>query len=170
MATISLGSNDYDSYATVEDAAAYLAADVVLAPVWVAASADTQKQALITATRLLQRMTWAAGSSPDLTTTPSEVVEATILLAAAILQDPALSTTGGSPASSVKRVKAGTAEVEFFSSRAATRLPPNVLTLLRPLLGSASVGGVVGPGGEAFGTCFPSRFDETGYRVPEEFR
>src|SRR3546814_8509992 len=64
MPVIVIGGVDYNSFASVEFATQFLAADMIRAPIWEALDADQQKRALITATRILLTMPWC-GTVPD---------------------------------------------------------------------------------------------------------
>ena len=162
MPNIDLGGHQYPSYIDVDYADQYLAADLSRASAWDAVSADDKKRAVITSTRLLQRLQWKAGP-PAVDTATDPVKEATALLAVDIIRKPA---TGDSAAtgSNVKAVGAGSARVEFFQPKEGEVLPPAPLALLRGLLGQDD--GVLGPFGDAvaFGShdYQRSRFDDFG--------
>ena len=115
MAVIDLGGKNYDSFITVEDATIYLAGDVSRAAGWALLNADAQKRALISATRMLLTLPWC-GETPDPAVDPADAViqEVTAMLAADLAARPKLfaDATGNS---NIKTVKAGSAQVEFFS-------------------------------------------------------
>lgn len=116
MTTVTIGSNTYPVYADIAYASTYLAADIARASGWasLAAAPDTQRMALVSATRILQRMPgWASGAAPDLVAPPSAVMDATSIIAADLAQKPKLSKSTGT-GSNVKRVRAGSVETEFF--------------------------------------------------------
>lgn len=166
MPDIDVGDFTYSTYADVEFADEYLSADVERATTWMARSELDKGRGLVSATRLLQRMGWASGEAPSTDAAPSPVPEATSMLAADILTTPALSSGSGT-GSNTKRVKAGSAEVEFFRPVEGTPLPQAVWDLLRPLLGgtaSAEAWGLVG------GTDQCSRFDRSDWTPAEPFR
>lgn len=165
MPTADIGSETYSVYADQEFADAYLGADVKRADVWAARSNTLKGRGLVSATRLLQRQSWVSGTAP-LILAPSDpdyslpVSQATAMLAADILSDPEL-TNSGSTESNIKKVDADGTSVEFFRGTSGTPLPPGPWDLLRGLLGSAvSLGGGYLSGGD-----FPSRFDDTDYRI-----
>ena len=164
MATITINTVDYNSFASVADADAFLAADVKRYAAWAALDADAnaKARALVTASRYLAGLDWADGV-PSYDTPPTAVVEATALLAADIAAKPSLGDDA-STGSNVKRVKGGEAEVEFFRPTAGAALPPYLLRLLGDLLGTDVTWA---EGGTAYGSdpwC-ESRFDKTDHRL-----
>lgn len=120
--TVSIGGTDYDSYADVAFADTFLAADIRHATKWAAASADNKGRCLVGATRGLQRLGWKDGDPPGFDNVATKVQEATALYAAAILEKPKLAGQT-STGSNIKKVKAGPAEVEFFSQDDSQNLP-----------------------------------------------
>lgn len=124
MPQVTINATDYDVYADVAYADAYLAADIARATAWAALSAgDTKKQALVSATRTLQRMTgWVDGMAPEIDSAITAVQDATSVLAADMAAKPKLSKSAGT-SSNIKRTKAGSAEVEFFRQSDDTTLP-----------------------------------------------
>lgn len=114
MPMITLGGKDYPSFASVEFADDHLAADMVRAPVWDALDDDGKKRALITATRKMLTLPWC-GTAPDPTVDQDEPIPSvTAELAADLVANPDLAADA-SGNSNIKRAKAGSAEVEFFS-------------------------------------------------------
>lgn len=166
MASITIGAASYSSFASVAEADEYLAADVQRYAGWAALDADAKARALVTASRYLAALDWADGV-PSYDTPPAAVVEATALFAADIAAKPSLGSDA-STGSNVKRVKGGSAEVEFFRPSAGAVLPAWLLRLLGPLLGND----VTWPeGGTAYGSddCQVSRFDRTDYRLADRY-
>lgn len=167
MAQVTIGGNQYDVYADVAFADEYLAADAVRYATWAAlTTAGDKERLLVSATRLLQRQTWKAGTPPDVADPPLVVKEATALLAADIALKPTVSDNG-STASNVKVVGAGSARVEFFSPVEGRALPPAAFALLSELLGVPDED-LAGVGvGTAYGSsdCQRSRFDPTDYSL-----
>ena len=171
MATVSITGEDYPSYSDVETADLYLAADVSRAAIWAALEEDPDKgRALVTATRLLQRQSWVAGSPPDTEAVDLDqrIIDATALLAVDIILKPA-SGDGGGTGSNIKSVGgAGVPTITFFSPSPGNPLPQAAFDLLRGLIGPAE--GSLDSAylfGSAFG-CSPyqrSRFDGTDYRL-----
>jgi hypothetical protein len=166
MASVDIGDNSYDAPVDQETAGIYLAADAQRADAWTAATSDQQGRAIVSAYRLLTRLSWADPAyviDPD---SPDDfIVEATCLLAGDIITNPEI-TSNGSTASNISSVKAGPAQVTFFKPDPGTPLPSAVWELLKGLL-SAGSGSAAYP--EAFGTDQCSRFDDTRYRVGRAF-
>lgn len=136
IADITIGTNTYKSYATVVEADAQLAVDPVRKATWEALQDDVKGQYLIAATNRLDLLTWLGkktggatqlnawprsdlkyedGTDVSTTDAPNQLQRATILLAGSIASEPE-SADAGSSASNIKKVKAGGADVEFFSS------------------------------------------------------
>lgn len=115
MAVIDLGGNNYDSFITVEDATIYLAGDVSRAAAWALLAEEAQKRALISATRMLLTLPWC-DAAPDPAVDPADPIiqEVTAMLAADLAAKPKL-FADASGSSNIKSVKAGSAQVEFFS-------------------------------------------------------
>lgn len=165
MATVTIQSTDYDTYADVATANEFLAADFD-ATLWRDETESDQKgRALVTSTRLLNRLLWAGtktdadqlGAWPRTGTglsdvvddeIPQEIVDASIVLAKLIH---AGSKVDSSPTtlSNVRRQRAGSVEIEyFFPSEDPSRLPVEVLELVARFLGGPAFAGVI-----ASGTC-----------------
>lgn len=115
MPMITINGKDYASYASVAYADEYLAADIARAAAWDAIEDDDQKgRALISATRMLLTMPWCE-AAPDPTVDQDEPIPSvTAMLAADLTANPDL-FADASGNSNIKRAKAGSAEVEFFS-------------------------------------------------------
>lgn len=162
MPNINIGTNAYPSYIDVAYADEYLTADLSRSAAWAALDAVTKSKAVVTATRLLQRLTWKAGP-PAVETATQPVKDATALLAADIVAKPSLGDAA-STGSNVKSVGAGSARVEFFSPVQGNALPGAAFALLRDLLGEDDAG-LLGLDNAAFGSANwqASRFDETDY-------
>lgn len=121
MPMITLAGHDYPSLASVADADKALAGDVLRAVSWAARGDDDKKRGLVSATRMLAGLPWAA-PVPDPTADPAlaDVAKAAALaevvaaLAEDLLAKPKLNGDA-SATSNIKSVKAGSAGVEFFS-------------------------------------------------------
>lgn len=166
MPQVQINGNDYDVYADVDFADEYLAGDFSRSLTWEALDPDVRPKALVTATRLLQRLTWQAGAAPSTDEPVLEVVaQATALLAADIALKPALGDNASS-GSNVKAVGAGSARVEFFAPVVGAILPSAAFALLRGLLGTApsDLDGI-GLDNTAYGSSNGqrSRFDSSDY-------
>lgn len=181
LSDITIGGNTYVSYASVAEADAFLAVDPVRATAWAALSTDAKGQKLVAATRRLNGLSWLGAKTggdaaqpdafprtgltyPDGSVVPDdevprEVEEATCLLAGTITINAAASQSGSS-ATNTRRVKAGSAEVEFFRPTAGVPLQDETAwNLVRIFLstGSASSGlGQVTYGGLAADSAFDS--------------
>ena len=134
LTDISVGSNAYVAYASVAEADTALAVDPVRMAAWAVLSDDSKGINLVASTRRLDLLSWAgsktAGTAQDnawprtglvyadSTAVPDNVIprdleRATILLAGSIASTPAQANAGTS-GRAISRVKAGSAEVEFF--------------------------------------------------------
>lgn len=169
MVTITIGANNYEAYADVATADVFLAADSRLNAIWTAADTDTKSRALVTSTRLIDRQDWKGtktvdtqplewprtgvvdrdGNALDPGVIPQEIIDGSIILAALIVEDPTLAEAT-STGSNTKRVKAGSAEVEFFRPQVGTRFPIILHELFGDLLESSSFGS--SSGSRSFGT------------------
>lgn len=156
MPVITIGGNDYPSFASVAYADEYLAADIVRAATWEALATDAKGRALVSATRMLLTMPWCEGP-PDPTVDQDEPVPSvTAMLAADLAANPEL-FADASGNSNIKRAKAGSAEVEFFSPVSGG--PPLPMVLWNLLLAAnlmcpdGSGSDTVLAGAEAFGIC-----------------
>lgn len=167
MVQVSIGANNYESYADVATADTYLEADLRLDAIWDAATTDDKTRALVSATRILDRQRWVGeptqpfpGTQPLAwprtgvtgftdTEIPTQVVNACITLAALFIETPTLAQEG-STGSNIRRVQAGTAQVEFFRPTGGTRFPDIVQELLVGLLSSTIGSGAAGS--QSFGT------------------
>ena len=149
--TITIGAVSYSVYGLgnadpVQDADDYLAAK--LGSTWSTATTLQKQQAIVTAARMLDRAVKWSGSKTVSTqvlawprdganngctgeavtnaTTPDEIAYAQFLLADRLFLDATLADNLGT-GSNIKRVKAGSAEVEYFSptidTNTDTRLP-----------------------------------------------
>ena len=140
-----------NSYIDVADANTYFA-DAIHAEVWEVATPDDKAKALVTATRYLDRQKWngskyqdaptqvldwprsgltdAEGNEVDETAVPQEILDATCELALALLANPALQDQD-STGSNIKKMKAGSVELEFIRGTAGKRFP----TIIDELIG-----------------------------------
>ena len=165
-----IGKDHYTAYAALEEANRILAVDPQRKSAWAAAADEDKTIYLIAATERLDVLRWrgerTGGSKqenawpriglkypggddvPD-DEIPGRIERATALLAGSIARSPKQADAGQS-ARTVRRVRAGPAEVEF-AGRAETRLPiqdETVFELVRDWLES---GGAVAVGA-AYGT------------------
>lgn len=113
MAKVDVGQEQYDSYVSLDEANVILAGDVLRADNWAAKTDDQRGRGLASATRVLETMPWCSDPAPTFSTAPKVLKNVTAMLAADLLEDPAL-LTDASGSSNVKSAKAGSASVEFF--------------------------------------------------------
>ena len=152
--TLDLDGNDYSVYGSEAEAKVYFAASIN-SENWNSSDPNRRKKAQVSATRNFNRQRWEGtitvpgqvlawprtgvtdleGVAVDENTIPVEVEEASYELALSFLTDATVeeSTNSGS---NLKRVKAGSAEVEFFKPTKGTRFPSKVQELLRPFIAS----------------------------------
>lgn len=180
---IEIGGNTYAAYASVDAADAYLLVDPVRGIIWEALAEDRRGAALVAASRRLDMLTfpgrpteadqerkwprigvsYADGRPVSGTVVPKEVEEATILLAGTIAAKPGAAGAGGSGAN-FKRLKAGSAEVEYFTSTKGKPLADEAawdILQNAGLIGGSSFGSALAAGGNmASGTDQRSAFDE----------
>ena len=134
LSVITINAEDYTAYASVSEADIALAVDPVRMTAWSARNDDSKGIHLIAATNRLDLLSWqgskTGGSAqvnafprsglsydddtpvPD-NAVPRDLERATILLAGSIASTPAQANAGTS-GRAISRVKAGSAEVEFF--------------------------------------------------------
>lgn len=151
MGAVTIGANTYDIYGTSAAATIYLAARIG-STAWTSATADTRSQALVTGTRQIQAYLLSRGFDVD----PAGAVDAAIEnanyeLAYLLVVNPALQDVA-SASNNRRRVKAGSAEVEYFRPEAGGRFPSVVQTLLTGWL-AEQAGGSTYSSGYASGTC-----------------
>jgi len=185
VVSITVGSDSVSVYALssdpVAEATAFFNTQLgAAATAWAAATSDNRKRALAAAARWIDRSVVFSGTKTVASqprewprdgatcdgeaitdgTTPDEVAYGEFELAGAILVSSSI-VTSSSTGSNVRRVKAGSAEVEFFSQTIGTdqdtRLPLPAWDYLKCLLGTLSEGSA----GQAYGTNECSAFGNT---------
>lgn len=139
MAQIDINGTQHSSYASLAEANDYLGADLALGAVWIAREESVRNQSLVSATRYLRTFSWTAGEAPIFVDIPDNVRDATSILAALVATDPSI-LDGAAGESNVKRVGAGSAQVEFFGPTRGRALPRRVIRLLGNLIGGGSGG------------------------------
>ena len=179
MGTVTIGTRTYDVYGDADGLEEYGQADLALAPTLAAAGATTRAQALVSASRLLDRQAWAGaktsssqaqawprvgatdreGAAIDSSSIPQDVIEACYELAIAAIADPgALAKT--STENLTKRVDAKGVSVEFFGPQAGERFSPRVMELVGYLLAGSGAVASLGIGASySAGTDGESAFD-----------
>lgn len=177
VSTLVVGTN---TYATRAQANTYLG-DSSRASAWAFLSNDAKDQALLTATRLFERQCWIGtqtgtmqwprsgvtdkyGVARSSSTVPQEIVDGQIELAFEISQDTAKETSGGE-GTNTKRLKAGSAEIEYFrptagvNGQGSSRFPTPVMELVGQFMCGATGTGIAGA--YASGTDQESSFTDS---------
>lgn len=133
MPTITVGANSYETLTEAND---YLDGQIY-AKSWKTKPQPDRERALITAFRDIQTVELIdpdTGVAIDPADAPQGVKDAQSELAFAFIEDPSLATGALQGGSNTRRVKAGSAEVEFFRPEDGGRWPPIVLRLLAPFM------------------------------------
>jgi hypothetical protein len=170
MPTVTISATDYAVYADLPAANAFLAADFGATDWRAETDTDEQKRALVTATRLLNRLNWAAdrdwprpGTDDTQTAAvPQPVIDASIALAKLIHSGSKVDSQPSTQTGNIRSQRAGSVAIEyFFPLDDPTRLPVEISELIGPYLAGATIGGAL-----ASGTCGKSitcRDFETGW-------
>lgn len=136
LTMITIGERQYVSYASVAEADHYLAVDPAYMTTWAALDADAKGRNLIAATRHLDTLRWAGtktlaaqvnewprsgllerdGDAVPTNAIPLEIEQATILLAARVVQEPTL-FAGDSTDENVESERIGPKAVSYFRRR-----------------------------------------------------
>lgn len=173
--TVTVGVTAHSAFVTLAAAEIYLGA-ALHATGWAGATSAQKAQALVTATRMIDRQGWdgektdaanelswprsglldAEGEDVDSATLPAALVDATCELANALLED-ASSQAAASAGSNVKRAVAGSVSVEFFGPKTAGRFPQAVQELIGRWLASSA--GIAAMAPRTSGTDAESAFD-----------
>ena len=179
ITTITIESIGYTSYASLAEADAYLNIDPVREAAWELLSDDDKGKKLVAATRRLDLLPWNGektgeegvqenawprtgvtypdGTAVSTTEVPIEVQNATILLAGSIAIT-AATADAGSSSSNQKRLKAGSAEIEFFSPVEGVALQDETaFDLISIFTGGATAINLATGTGVASFTCPPER-------------
>lgn len=151
LSTITISGSDYMAYASVAEADTYLAVDPVRMAAWSALEADGKGLRLVAATRRLDALGWAGtrtssaqltewprrgltypgGESVDSTVIPENLENASILLAGSIALDADAASANHAShtatAGTIKSVKAGSVDIEYFSGNEGDTSSPLVL-------------------------------------------
>lgn len=153
MEIVLIDSQPFDSYASVEQADEYLAASFHAGTTWSGASATTKGQALVTATRILDRQRWAAAYDTQAEREVEDgIIDASIEMALALVDASDLQTeqvTG----QKLQSITAGSVSLTYFRGAEGRphRFPTIVHELLRDYLAGADfsvVGKATGTDGE----------------------
>lgn len=140
-----------NSYGSRVDANTYFS-DSLRSTTWAGYTNSQKDQALVEATRVLERQPWLGekevstqdlqfprtgltdrlGNSIDASTSLEIIKEAQYEYAIALLQDVTLLNNKDATGNNIKKLKAGPAEIEYFSAERGTRFP----LILQDLIGS----------------------------------
>lgn len=171
--TVKIGTITYETYQTVPEVDAFLQADAARAPKWAALTADGKARCVVTATRRFNRLEWVGQKTdpedelawPRTGTgvegvvdddIPQAVLDAHATFAGDLAGDVTVADKPNT-GSNVRSVKAGSAQVEFFTPTTGSVLPPTILDLIGDLLaGSVTAGTLTAP--YASDTCGVSEF------------
>lgn len=173
-ATVTIGANTYKVLAPIAFADEYLAGDVMRAAPWATRNNDAKARGMVSATRKLVTLPWVTPIDLDADDQVEVIKEAASMLASDMLSKPKIA--GSAPgASNLKSVKAGSAQVEFFSPvDAKSPLPDDIWALLvaSGLMGSTiSDGSNEGAFVSGAGCCrpFDGRYDDCvdGYGIKD---
>lgn len=158
ITTITISTVSYTSYASVLESTSYLAVDPVRSAAWALLTTDQKGANLVAATRRLDMLDWMGtktspsqenqwprtgvtypdGTAVSTTAVPIEVQNATCLLAGTIAMNSSASESGTS-GNNKKRLKAGSAEIEYFRPTTGTQLQDeSAFRLLRPFFQAAA--------------------------------
>lgn len=167
MAVISLNGVDYFSYSTVAEA------DQVLFPqpnteAWFLLTEDGKGRNLVAASSWLDSLPWKDECSPQsVREGKPSIVNASIFLANSIANGDTAFLGGVVQEAATKRLKAGSAEIEYFANISAftsnsnsplTNLPPYIRSLIIGCIGGTGNSGF--GGSIAFGVHYPSTANE----------
>lgn len=146
MEVIMIGSQPYDSYASLAYADQYLAASISGAADWSAAEESTREQALVTSTRVLDRQRWRPAYDTQAEREGvQDIIDASVEMALALVQGSSLQTAQNT-AQALQSIKAGSVALSYFrgAEGRALRFPLPVWELLRDYLagGDATFGAV----------------------------
>ena len=176
---ITVGGVEYTAYASILEANQYLLVDPTRGTAWAALSDEQRGTNLVAATRRLDLLDYSGekvsptqetqwprnnatcdGNPVTNTDVPLELQNATILKAGSITLDSSQSNAGTS-GSNISRVRAGSAQVEFFRPTAGAAVQDEtVFQLVSCLLAGAATGAGFGC---ASGTDGVTSFDDVDF-------
>lgn len=189
MATVEIGGETYEVYADVETADAYLEASVgEAADAWRDADEVSKARSLVSGYRAINAQSWQGEKTdpeqdgafprtglfyPDGTAVlgnvpPPEVVTANIELAAMLNAGQSIDPTA-ERATTARRLKAGSVEIENFRQFGALGVFPSAIMRLlgQWLTGSGAASGL--GASESYGTCGRSAFRRPQYKPSRGF-
>lgn len=114
MATVTIGTTDYDAFEDIAGADEYLAGDIARATAWALLNDEAKGRALVSATRMMLSLTWCDTAPDPAVDQASPIPEVAAMLAADLAAKPKL-FADASGNSNIKSAKAGSASIEFFS-------------------------------------------------------
>lgn len=158
VSALVVGTNTYITLAESNT----ILGDLIHTQQWAFVDDTTKTLALITAFTDLDQLGLVdpgTGSPIDDSNAPAPVKQAQAELAFIYSQDPTLATAGSSGATNIRRVKADTAEVEFFQPKTGAKFSARIMALITAYLPGAGTGNV--SGSFASGTCATSEFDRS---------
>lgn len=167
MATITISGNDYFSYATVEQANTFLLVQPD-SQNWFLLDNDGKGKNLVAATNFLNGLPWRDECSPQSVREGKQsIIDATIYLANSIANGNFGFLGGSVQEAATKRLKAGSAEIEYFANISSFGVNPNnLLSGLPPYVRGLIIGCIAGVntsgigGSLSYGTCYPSTAKE----------
>lgn len=156
MATITISGEDFYSYSSVADADIYLIPNQNFT-IWDAKTPDQKGSYLIQSTRFLDTLDWIDDYNTQvLREAVPEIVAACQEIAALFATGETSWTGNEAPSDSTKKLKAGSAEIEFasakpwFANGSRIQWPSSIYRLLQDCLSSKS--SALGVGAASFGT------------------
>jgi len=171
MPQIAIATQTYDVYDTLANVNKYFGGYLV-DNAWETAVDDTQMRAMVTATRLLDRLTWAGtktsavqpiawprtgvvigGVAVDANTIPADILNGFAELAQLLISNPGL-VSQVDTSDNTKSVKAGDVEASFFRPTQGTKLPVDVMRYISLYQGAVTLIGL------ASGSDAVSSFDD----------
>ncbi len=135
LGSASLSGNSYDIYGSNDRAKEYLRGGINGTDFLDLGQSD-QNRHLVQAYRLLSRQSWKSGfpvQADD--TVPLGIEFAQYEMAVLLVEDPDLFSEPGT-GSNERLLKAGSAQIEFFSRDTGKLFPTQVMDLIKPYLGS----------------------------------
>lgn len=141
MKTVDIGAESYSTYADEDDADAYLGASLHAGTTWSGASATTKTQALVTATRILDRQKWSSSyTTQALRFAVANIVSASIEMALALV-DGSDFQSEQSTGQKLQSIRAGSVSLSYFRGAEGTphRFPLIVHELLRDYLAGSDL-------------------------------
>lgn len=140
MESVTISSQPYSSYQTVAQADEYLAASLHAGTDWSSVTDDTKAQALVTATRILDRQRWKDDyGTQALRAVVENIQDACVEMALALVQGSDLQTEANA-SQKLSQIRAGSVSLTYFrgAEGAPQRFPQIVQELLRDYLSGSS--------------------------------